>query len=69
MLERLLVRPVEAAAMLGISRSKTYELIQRGEIRVVRVDGATCVPVDELKRFVDRLRAEQFGENQSGGNR
>jgi len=48
---RLLKIP-EAALMLGLGRSKLYELIQRDCIRVVRVDRAVRVPVSEIDRFL-----------------
>ena len=39
-MERLLLRPAEASEAVGIGRSKIYELLARGEIPSVRVDGA-----------------------------
>jgi excisionase family DNA binding protein len=57
--ERLLLRPSEAAARLGIGRSTLYQLIARGEIRVLKIGAATRIPVWELERFVRRLAAEQ----------
>ena len=59
--EPLLYRPAEAAAALGVSRSKVYELMNRGEIPWVQVGGARRVPVEALRqlirtRVVDRTR-------------
>ena len=48
----LLVNVRVAAAMLSIGRSTLYELVDRGEIRVVHIGRSVRIPVDELKRFV-----------------
>lgn len=53
--ERLLLKVVEAASMLGIGRTKTYELIGRGDLQVVHIDGAARVPLAAVQRYVDRL--------------
>jgi excisionase family DNA binding protein len=53
--ERLLLRVHEAAAMLGIGRTKAYELIGRGELQVVHIDGAARVPLAAVHRYVERL--------------
>jgi excisionase family DNA binding protein len=55
---KLLYRVEEAASILSLGRSKTYELIARGAIRAVKIDGATRIPSDELRAYVDRARAE-----------
>lgn len=54
--EKLLLKVSEAAALLGVSRSKCYELIQRGELRVVRIDSAPRIPRTEIEAFVERLQ-------------
>jgi hypothetical protein len=41
--------------MLGIGRTKAYELISRGELEVVHIDGAARVPLVAVHRYVDRL--------------
>lgn len=58
-MERLLVRPHEAGDMLGVSRSKAYELIARGELPVVRVGKSVRVPVDRLRAWIDQQVAAQ----------
>jgi excisionase family DNA binding protein len=50
--ERLLLRPAEAAEALGVSRSRAYELIAAGELPSVRVGGSVRVPVAELRRWI-----------------
>ena len=53
---RLTVRIPQAVEMLGVSRSKIYELIQQGEIEVIKVGSSTLLPVDGLVRFVEKRR-------------
>jgi excisionase family DNA binding protein len=52
----LYVRPVEAAAMMRISRSKFYEMMQRGEIGSCVIGGLRRVPVAEVERFAAKTR-------------
>lgn len=54
--ERLLLRPAEAAAMLGISRSRCYQLLQRGELPSFRLGGSVRVPVEDLRRMIAEQR-------------
>jgi excisionase family DNA binding protein len=50
------VRVPQAVAMLGLSRSKLYEYIQSGEIEIVKIGRATLLPVDSLRRFLEKYR-------------
>jgi excisionase family DNA binding protein len=54
----LLVCPEDAARVLGIGRTKVYELIGSGALRSVRVGGLRRIPVVALDEFVARLEAE-----------
>ena len=49
--ERLL-RPTEVAELLGVSRTKAYQLIQDGRIPVVRVTGSVRVPHRALMAWI-----------------
>lgn len=51
-LEKLLLRPAEAAEAIGVSRSRTYELIASGELPSVRVGTSVRVPVAELEAWI-----------------
>jgi excisionase family DNA binding protein len=64
----LLYRPEEAAAKLGISRSKCYELIARGVIPHLRLDRSLRVPAAELRHWVtNRTEASVLEEHDEGG--
>lgn len=50
-LKSLFLRPVEAAALIGASKSKTYELIEKGEIPSVRIGGLLRIPREAIERL------------------
>lgn len=57
-MDRLLLRPEEAAEVLSIGRSRLYELLGRGELASVRIGTSRRVPAEDLVRYVERLREE-----------
>ena len=54
----LLVRPEDAARVLGIGRTKVYELMRSGALRSVRVGGLRRIPVAALAEFVAQLEMD-----------
>ena len=56
--EQLLLRPAEAADVLGVGRSKLYELIAQGVIPTVRVGSRLRIPVEELRNWVRQETAK-----------
>ncbi|MDQ1628772.1 MAG: hypothetical protein QOI54_2516 [Actinomycetota bacterium] len=59
MTDRLLLTPREAAALLGIGRSKLYLLLQSGDLESVHVGSCRRIPVDSVTALVERLRAAE----------
>ena len=57
MTERLLLRPEEAADVLGIGRSKLYVLLAEGEIESVHIGTCRRIPLEALHGYIDRLRS------------
>jgi excisionase family DNA binding protein len=55
---KLLLTVPEAAAALGVSRSKLYELIKAGAIASLRIDGSRRIPYRSLTSYVDQLMKE-----------
>jgi len=55
-MDKLLLTPVEAGHVLGIGRSKIYELMRAGILRSVRLDNCRRIPVDDLVALVEQLR-------------
>ncbi len=57
---RLLLRPEEAARVLGLGRTKVYELMGSGTLRSVKVGNSRRISMTALDEFVDQLD-EQAG--------
>lgn len=57
-MENLLLRPEEVAEMLGIGRSKVYELMADGRLTNVAIGRSRRVPREAVAEFVSRLTAE-----------
>lgn len=53
-LERLLLRPAEAAEILGVSRSKLYELVAAGKLLRLDEGRLIRVPLAALKALVEK---------------
>ncbi len=54
-MEKLVYSTTEAAQALGIGRTKLYQLIERGVIRVIKIDSRTLIRPEELRRYLDSL--------------
>jgi excisionase family DNA binding protein len=50
--DKTLLRAEEVARLLGIGRSKTYELIARGELPSLRIGRLVRVPRHALDRWI-----------------
>ena len=55
-MEKLLLTPEEAAEVIGVSRSKVYDLMRTQELESVRIGGSRRVPTAAIEEFVSRLR-------------
>jgi len=53
---RLLLTPEEAAELLGIGRTKVYELMLTNALESVKIGTARRIPTDALTEFVSTLR-------------
>ncbi len=53
-MERLLLRPAEAAEVLGLGRSKVYELLSAGSLPAIRVGSSVRIPAAALRRWVEQ---------------
>ena len=56
-MDRMLFRLPDAATTLSLSETKLRDLISRGEVLAVEVDGVMRVAVDDLVGYKERLRA------------
>lgn len=66
---RPLLRPAEAARILGVSRSQIYRLAALGEIAHVRVGRSVRFRLEDLERFVERRRVAAVWEQERSGDR
>ncbi len=57
-MDKRLLRPEEAAHLLGISRSKVYELIRAGRLRAVKLDGSRRIPREAVEELIATLTKE-----------
>ena len=55
-LPQLTVRIADAVTMLGIGRSKVYELIGTGELETIKLGSATLILVESITALVERRR-------------
>src|SRR5664279_3750942 len=56
-MDALLVRVPDVAQQLGLSRAKVYELMARGLLPSVKLDGCRRVRSEDLQAFTDNLQA------------
>lgn len=59
--EKLMFSVAEAAEILGIGQTKTYELVLTGQLGSVKVGRCRRVPRLELENYIARLIQEQRG--------
>lgn len=57
-MEKLTLRPMECAELLGIGKSKVYNMLKRGQLPSVRLGHSVRVPVDALRAWIARQTAE-----------
>ena len=55
--DAICVRVNDAARMIGVGRTKLYELISSGELETVKLGKATRVTTASLHKLVERHRA------------
>src|SRR5262249_37086658 len=54
-MDKLLLRPIEAAEILGMGRSRLYALLKDGTIPCIRIGGSVRISVSALQEWVERL--------------
>lgn len=57
-LQKLLLKPEEAAVLLSVGRSRVYELMAAAKLESVRIGGSRRIPVAALDAFVKQLQEE-----------
>lgn len=54
-MDQLLLTPVQAARVLGIGRSKLYQLLATGQLHSVHIGACRRVPAQALHAFLQQL--------------
>lgn len=54
--EPICVRVNDAARMIGVGRTKLYELISTGELETIKIGKATRITTASLRKLVERHR-------------
>ena len=52
----LAVRVSQAARMVGLGRSKFYELIAAGDVETIKIGRCTLVPIESLHDLIEKAR-------------
>jgi excisionase family DNA binding protein len=47
------VAPIEAARLLGVSRSTIYRIMNRGQLRTVKIGRRTIIPVSAITALLE----------------
>jgi excisionase family DNA binding protein len=55
---RLAVAPAEAARMLGLGKTKLYELMAINEITSIKIGTRRLIRISAIEAFLDRQTAE-----------
>ena len=58
MTDPILLKPTEAAAALGLGRSKLYELMHDGVLESVHIGACRRIPREAITALVVRLRGD-----------
>ncbi len=58
-MDKLLLRPREVTELLGLSRSRVYELLCQGQLPSVRIGRSIRVPSRALTEWVEKQQLEQ----------
>ena len=62
-MDRLLLRPAEVCGLIGMGKSKVYQLLSAGVIPSVRVGGSVRVPADRLREWVEALQTGEAAKS------
>ena len=62
-MDKLLLRVDEAAELIGLGRTKTYELVASGQLPAVHIGKAVRGATSAIEEFVRRLQADTRSPN------
>ena len=56
-MDKLLLRAEEVAELIGVGRTKVFELMRTGQLESVRIGACRRIPASAVFEYVQRLRA------------
>ena len=59
--DKLLLSPDETCDIIGVRRSKLFDLLKRGEIPSIKIGRLRRIPAEGLRTYVERQLAAQGG--------
>jgi excisionase family DNA binding protein len=59
--QKLLLSPEQTCETIGVKRATLFKLLAAGEIPSIKIGRLRRIPVDGLKRYIERQVAEQTG--------
>ena len=59
-MDKFLLRPTEAAEMLGIGRTRMYEMLACGDLPSIRIGRSVRVPVAALNKWIEDRQNNQI---------
>ena len=66
-MERLMLKPAEAAEAIGMGRTVFYRLVRAGLIPSCRVGKSIRIPVNALRQWAERQVASESPDLPNGG--
>lgn len=67
-MDPILLKPGEVAMLLGIGRSKAYEMIASGTLRSIKLGKCVRVPAESLREWVEaQLQLSEHGDTDPHG--
>lgn len=66
-LNPILVGIPEAARLMGLGRSKLYQILNEGELNLIKLGGRSLVSVDELRSYVAEKLAKAAARGGKNG--
>lgn len=59
---KVLLRPEEAAQMLSIGRTQLFELLRNNQLESIRIGRLRRIPVSALQRFIEDVATSGLDE-------
>jgi excisionase family DNA binding protein len=66
-LNPILVGIPEAARLMGLGRSKLYQILNEGELKLIKLGGRSLISVDELRSYVAEKLAKAAARGGKNG--